>query len=169
MNVTQKAAMLNYQTNMESAQLSNEEAGRARDKKIEKQIDALEKQEDAAQGRAGASDTQGGTTAIAGTLGAVAAVCACFPPIGTIVGAVLGVVAAGIMLGGYLATRGQESKAADLDHDAGLDNVAAEKLDADIESAQDERREKRAKVQQELQMALQQEQESAKVKEMTFQ
>jgi Flp pilus assembly protein TadB len=169
MNVTEKAVLLNYQANMESNKLSNEEVGRARDKKVEKQIQALEKQEDAAKGRADANDTQGGTSAIAGTLGAIAGVCACFPPIGTIVGAVLGVVAAGIALYGYLSSRGKEEQAADLDHDAGMDNVAAEKLDAEIESAQEERKERRAAVQQQLQMALQQEQESAKVRQMTYQ
>jgi len=167
MNVTQKAAMLNFQANMESSEISNERAGRAREKKIEKQMDALDKQNDAANGRASAGDVQGGASAAAGALGAAAAICMCIPGL-QIVGAVLGAVAAGIMLAGYLGTRGQEQKAAELDHDAGIDNVQAEQLDADIESAQEDRKERRAKVQQQLQAALQAEQQQQEVRKQTF-
>lgn len=167
MNVTQKAAILNYQANMESSELSSDRASRARDKKIEKQMDALDKQNDAANGRATAGDVQGGASAAAGALGAAAAICMCIPGL-QIVGAVLGAVAAGIMLAGYLGTRGEEKKAAELDHDAGVQNVAAEQLDADIDKAQEERRERRSKVQQQLQTALQQEQQMQETKRMTF-
>ena len=167
MNVTQKAAILNYQTNMESSELSNERAGRARDKKIEKQMDALDKQNQAANGRASAGDVQGGASATAGALGAAAAICMCIPGL-QVVGAVLGAVAAGIMLAGYLGTRGQEQKAAELDHSAGVQNVAAEQLDADIEKAQEERRERRSKVQQQLQAVLQQDQQQQETRRMTF-
>lgn len=167
MNITQKATILNYQSSMESSQLASEEAGRARDKKIEKQLTALEKQNDAANGRASAGDAQGGASAAAGVLGAIAAVCMCIPGL-QIVGAVVGAVAAGIMLAGYLGTRGTEQKAADLDHSAGVDNVNAEQLDADIEKAQEERRETRSKVQQQMQVALQQEQKDAETRRMTF-
>ncbi len=167
MNVTQKAAMLNFQANMESSEMSNEQAGRARDKKIEKQMSALDKQNDAANGRATAGDIQGGASATAGALGAAAAICMCIPGL-QIVGAVLGAVAAGIMLAGYLGTRGTEQNAAELDHDAGVQNVAAEQLDADIDKAQEERRESRTKVQQQLQAALQQEQQTQETRRMTF-
>ena len=49
-----------------------------------------------------------------------------------------------------------------------MDNVVAEKLDAEIESAQEDRKERRSKVQQQLQLAMQQEQEEQKVRQMTF-
>ncbi len=168
MNVTQKAAILNFQANMESSDISSERAGRAREKKIDKQMDALNKQNDAANGRAGAADTQGGASAIAGGLGAAAGIAMLFPPVGTVIGAVLGVVAAGIMLYGYLSTRGEEKEAAALDHSAGLDNVQVERLDADIQEADDNRKEMKAKVQQQMQAALQAETEQQQVRRMTF-
>jgi uncharacterized membrane protein len=168
MNVTQKAALLNFQSNMESSEISSERAGRAREKKIDKQVAALSKQNDAANGRAGAADKQGGASAVAGGLGAAAGICMCFPPVGTIIGAVLGAVAAGIMLYGYLSTRGEEKEAAALDHSAGIDNVQVEQLDADIQEADDGRKEMRAKVQQQMQAALQTESEQQQVRRMTF-
>lgn len=167
MNVTQKAALLNFQANMESSELSNERAGRARDKKIDKQMQALDKQNDAANKRATSGDVKGGASAVAGGLGAAAAICMCIPGL-QVVGAVLGAVAAGIMLAGFLGTMGADKKAAELDHDAGMDNVVAEKMDADIENATEERKERRAKVQQQLQAALQAEQQQQETRRMTF-
>lgn len=146
---------LNTQAQNESAKLDRKDIDRAREKKIDQKMKALDLQKEAGTKRGNAQDTKSGLNAAATGLGAAAAVCACFPPIGTIIGAILGAIAAVLAIVAHMQTKGAEQDAAKIDEKAGIQNVAAEQLEGEIEEKQEDRREQRAQNRQNIQQLLQ--------------
>ncbi len=163
MRVNADVVYLNTVANQQSAELDRERASDARQNKVDKQMRALNLTEEAADKRGDAQDTQAVCNSVATGLGAAAAICACFPPIGTIVAAFLAVAAAIVAIVGMAMTHGEQQEAADIDHQAGAQNVEAEQLEAHIEEAQDSRRERRQQVQAQMQQFLQAEAESRQI------
>jgi flagellar biosynthesis component FlhA len=154
---------LNVEADQEDATISRKELGDKRQAKVDQKIKALEKTEEGGKIRGDAADTQSEYQTAAATLGAAAAVCACFPPIGTIIGAVLAAVAAVVMLIGYLKNQGKQQEAAGKDKEAGQQNVKAEQLDADIQKNVEDRRTRREQLQQSIQAELQMESEQREI------
>jgi hypothetical protein len=159
MSVQRNMVYLNTVASQETAELDRERASDARQGQIKQKMAALDKQEQAGDVRGNAQDTQQVCNSVATGLGAAAAICACFPPVGTIVAAVLAVVAAIVVLVGALANQGKQQEATDLDKQAGLNNVAAEQMEAEVEENTERRKETRASIQANIQQFLQAESE----------
>jgi hypothetical protein len=167
-SVQENLTYLTYVAGAESAAISKEEAAAARAKKVEQQETALGLQEEAGNIRGDAADTQATCNAVATGLGAAAAVCACFPPIGTIIAAVLAIAAAVLAIVAACMTNGKQQEAAAIDKEAGVNNVEAEKLDAKADEEVENRREERQQMQQNIQQLLEFQEKDAKNNELTF-
>ncbi len=105
----------------------------ARSQKQEQKLDALANNEEASNIRADAQTEQAGYSAAAAGLGVAAAVCACFPPIGTVIGAILGAVAAVLALVGALQAKAKEEQAGMKEEQAGLKEIMAERQQTRID------------------------------------
>jgi hypothetical protein len=160
MSVQRNLVYLNTVAGQETAELDRERASEARKEQIGQKMLALDKQEQAGNVRGDAQDTQQLCNSVASGLGAAAALCACFPPVGTFIAAALAVVAAVVALVGHLSTQGAQQEATTIEKEAGLNNVAAEKEEAEIDDATERRKESRATIQAGIQQFLQAEQEA---------
>lgn len=154
------------QLQMESSAYDRDAVDRMRQDQIDKKRESLTGRNEASNIRGDAQDTstagQAGSAAIgaAAAIGTAACVAASIPIVGAIIAAIAAVIVAVILIAVHLENQGKEREAAMLDKQAGLQEVQAEKLDAEIDDKQDASREAREKLANDIQQFLQYESES---------
>lgn len=142
--------------NMAMLQLEQTEASQsardskldARQKQREAKIQSLNQNQKAAGLRSEAENIKAGCNAAASGIGVAAAACACFPPIGTIIGAVLAVVAAVVVLVGQIMAKAKEDEAAALEQQAGVKDMVSERHADQAEEVMKEDEDRRQYVEQ---------------------
>lgn len=110
----------------ESSQAARDARLQHRQRQTQAKVDSLNQTQEAGGLRGEAQNIRAGTNAAASAIGVAAAACACFPPIGTVIGAVLALVAAAIVLIGQLMAKAKEDEAAALEQQAGVKDLVAD-------------------------------------------
>lgn len=120
----------------------------ARRKQHQAKIESLYQNQDAAALRGEAENIKAGCNAAASGIGVAAAACACFPPVGTVIGAILAVVAAVVVLIGQIMAKAKEDEAAALEQQAGVKDMVSERHGDEAEEVRQEDQDRRQYVEQ---------------------
>ncbi|MFO0727913.1 MAG: hypothetical protein U1E65_29305 [Myxococcota bacterium] len=136
-----------------------DEVSYQRQQQTQAKLDQLNGNQEAAGLRGEAENIKSGCNAAASGIGIAAAVCACFPPIGTIIAAVLAAVAAVIVLIGQIMAKAKEDEAAAKEKASGMKDIEVDqhknkadeikKDDEDRKNYVDQFREKLSEMQKE--------------------
>lgn len=130
-----------------------------RQQQTQAKVDQLNGNQEAAGLRGEAENIKSACNAAASGIGIAAAICACFPPIGTVIAAVLAAIAAVIVLVGMIMAKAKEDAAAAKEKAAGAKDIEVDqhknkadeikKDDEDRKNYVDQFREKLSEMQKE--------------------